>query len=478
MIRVVPTGDLGLDVLLGGGWRLVKRFEDLESATVVVRGGSGAGKTLVGIQVALELAKALGGDVVVGCVEILPTEYIAQLQSARPSYEGDRVAMLPQRAGSEASPRIYVGLLTELDPARPDLVDSLDKLDEVAIAAGAKPKVFVIDSLIEGYGIGSSAPRIDVDDVLRFAARYGYGLVLCEEVGNETPSPWVFAADTVLQLGVDSRDRGRWIEVRKHRFGPSATGRHDLELKGASGPEVFPAMDAWLPSWVPRVLLGHGWRLNPQRFQPAVFGWSSSPDLDGALFLINADAGGPAGPAAATLFRVRGGFAESNVSFVLWLDPLSHVPDHWKRGEQRGISVPVALGPVRAIRRMVEGFAAVCGGGRPANDRVLVGDLAQVLSLSDAEAWVDAVRRFATLVAVTGWAVPVIAYDSRSERRGVAREQLLAYADTVVALSPWDSSTGRVATQILHRGMWRVAHLTIPSTDVIVDAPPRVIERP
>ena len=40
MIRVVPTGDLGLDVLLGGGWRLVKHFEDRESATVVVRGGS------------------------------------------------------------------------------------------------------------------------------------------------------------------------------------------------------------------------------------------------------------------------------------------------------------------------------------------------------------------------------------------------------------------------------------------------------
>ena len=58
MIRGVPTGDLGLDVLLGGGWRLIKRFEDKESATVIVRGGSGAGKTLVGIQAAIALASA------------------------------------------------------------------------------------------------------------------------------------------------------------------------------------------------------------------------------------------------------------------------------------------------------------------------------------------------------------------------------------------------------------------------------------
>jgi len=28
MIRTVPTGDLGLDVLLGGGWRLVTRLPD------------------------------------------------------------------------------------------------------------------------------------------------------------------------------------------------------------------------------------------------------------------------------------------------------------------------------------------------------------------------------------------------------------------------------------------------------------------
>ena len=64
MIRTVPTGDLGLDVLLGGGWRLVERLPGLESATVLLRGGPGTGKTLLSVDVALALAGALNGDVV------------------------------------------------------------------------------------------------------------------------------------------------------------------------------------------------------------------------------------------------------------------------------------------------------------------------------------------------------------------------------------------------------------------------------
>jgi hypothetical protein len=84
-----------LDVLFGGGWRLVARLPGLASATVVVRGGSGAGKTLVGLQVAIELASALDGDIAVACVEILPTEYAAQIRSARSSLEASRVFVMP-----------------------------------------------------------------------------------------------------------------------------------------------------------------------------------------------------------------------------------------------------------------------------------------------------------------------------------------------------------------------------------------------
>ena len=68
MIRTVPTGDAGFDAILGGGWRLIERLPGRESATVVLRGGPGTGKTLLSVDVALALARALDGDVVVACV--------------------------------------------------------------------------------------------------------------------------------------------------------------------------------------------------------------------------------------------------------------------------------------------------------------------------------------------------------------------------------------------------------------------------
>ena len=66
---------------------------------MVLRGGPGTGKTLLSVDVALALAKALDGDVVVACVEILPSEYLAQLfLSARACiFEIAPVPMIPTR---------------------------------------------------------------------------------------------------------------------------------------------------------------------------------------------------------------------------------------------------------------------------------------------------------------------------------------------------------------------------------------------
>lgn len=241
MTRIVPTGDLGLDLLLGGGWRLVTRLPEQSSAMVLVRGGAGAGKTLVSLHAALALANALGGDVVVGCVEILPSEYVAQLRSARPDIEEGSIVVLPGSVTSQAGPRIFCGLLTDLDPGAPDLVASLESLGQDVARAGGKPACFIVDSLIEGYGIGTSAPRTSADAVMKFAAQGGYGLVLCEEAHGDALSPWVFAVDTVLDLGVEPRERGRWLEVRKHRFGPSVSGRHELELRGGYPRSYIPS---------------------------------------------------------------------------------------------------------------------------------------------------------------------------------------------------------------------------------------------
>jgi KaiC/GvpD/RAD55 family RecA-like ATPase len=48
-MRVLPTDIEGLDLVLGGGVSLIKRHESFlgESATIVVRGPPGSGKTVV-----------------------------------------------------------------------------------------------------------------------------------------------------------------------------------------------------------------------------------------------------------------------------------------------------------------------------------------------------------------------------------------------------------------------------------------------
>ena len=426
MIRVVPTGDLGLDVLLGGGWRLIKRFEDRESATVILRGGSGAGKTLMGIQVALELAKALGGDVAVGCVEILPTEYVAQLQSARPSLPQERVAMLPASPSSADGPRVFVGLL-DLAPDAPDLVTALESLDGAVKAAGGRPVAFIVDSLIEGYGLGASMPRIDVDDVLKFAARYGYALVLCEEVVKDEPSPWVFAADTVLQLGVESRERGRWIEVRKHRFGASATGRHELILATRQGPVVIPGVGAWMPqaNTVHRSL-----GLDTERTTglPSL-GWSVAPTLTGTLVLIAST--DPHLARLAARWFTRSG-RQSDRAFHLMLDSVSTGPARWD-GETLGATIPTSFGPDRALRWMVEQLASVVGpDGEPTIDRLLVGDLGSIFATPDPREWIGVLRTLAQLVAP--YSLPVVTYAMSSETAQDGLNQFSACAEIDVRL--------------------------------------------
>ena len=143
----IPSGDLGFDVLLGGGFNLVERVPKMRSATIVVRGGAGVGKTLVGLDIGYAVATALGRDLLVGAVEILPTEYAAQVESARPDL-ADRVRLLPAELDAPApvaAPSIYCGLLADLEPESLDLVRSIESLLADASAAGCRAGVLVVD---------------------------------------------------------------------------------------------------------------------------------------------------------------------------------------------------------------------------------------------------------------------------------------------------------------------------------------------
>ncbi len=68
------------DDILGGGVRLLRRVSgsDTESATILIRGGPGTGKSVLATEWAVQVAHSLKADVLYVCTEILPTEVIVQ----------------------------------------------------------------------------------------------------------------------------------------------------------------------------------------------------------------------------------------------------------------------------------------------------------------------------------------------------------------------------------------------------------------
>ncbi len=429
MIRIVPTGDIGFDVILGGGWRLIERIPQRESATVVLRGGPGTGKTLLSVDVALALAKALNGDVVVACVEILPSEYLAQIEAGRSELvannlgdvEEPTVMTLPQtQPVSEFKvPRVFCGLLPELNDTEPDLVAALESMQREVQALNGKPKVFVVDSLIAGYGLGPSSPRQNVDAVMKFAAREGLALILCEETANDTPSAWEFAADTVLALEHD-REGGRKIFVQKHRYGASATGVHQLEIRGESQPRVYPRPDAWLSGHsIKSTLGGYGWSFvhgpgsSPLRWIDGL-GPEAPVDHYGSFVVVS---GYNLEVARKLAFGLVPETAESECDILIDIDPLRFTSGEWlwPMHKVSGYDLPAAAGAKAAICGLVEylGRNLFPRNAATRPRRIIIGDLATLSAFTDQASWAEGIAAVAALVAKIGWGIPVIAYDSR-----------------------------------------------------------------
>jgi KaiC/GvpD/RAD55 family RecA-like ATPase len=258
--------DRGLDLVLGGGLRWVRRVGDHAGAVLLIRGPAGSGKTLVGFNAALAIAKATAQPIAYACVELFPTELEAQIRSQRP----DRTDVQVRYPGAEAKGPVADGDLVvearvlDLREGPDALGEELARLWDALVAIGHQPGVLVIDSLIDGYGIGSSVGREFADAVCRLAGHWGIALILLEECAPATTSPWVYAADTVLELGVLNEDVDasraapfeRRLTVLKHRYGPSDAGPHRFLLEPGRAVQVLPRPSAWLESWTARLSAG------------------------------------------------------------------------------------------------------------------------------------------------------------------------------------------------------------------------------
>jgi KaiC/GvpD/RAD55 family RecA-like ATPase len=252
LIRTVPSGSVGLDLVLGGGVRVLRRISGMptESATVLVRGGPGTGKSVLATDLALRLARAVGGDVLYVCIEVLPREVIAQ----RMGFDGFDPASAIDLAEPEArktsstEPMLVVGMteaenVSEEEGGGPDLGSMILDLVRISVDRGCNPRVVVVDSLSDGYKLGAGVPRPTVDGVCKLAIEQGWVLILVEETVDNRASPWSFAVDTVLSLEVTEAGR-REARVTKHRFGPCQPGPHRL-LVEREGVRVLPCFAAY-----------------------------------------------------------------------------------------------------------------------------------------------------------------------------------------------------------------------------------------
>lgn len=260
--RLVEVDVPGLNLLLGGGVPVLKRHRDSdESAVLLVRGPPGSGKTVLGTQLAGALARALVPgqmmDVAYGCVELLPVELAAQHGGLTRPDCGERVIIPEFPTDEKHTGRecwIYADLLA-LEPGKEQdgIEPAVERLLSLVERAGGKPRVVVIDSLSDGYDLGSRAPRVLADAISKLAVARGMVFILLEETVDGRPSHWSFAADVVMELGHPSEQgRAKTISITKNRFGRAEPGPHQASIVQGGRYTIRPEPSAHLSGfWRP-----------------------------------------------------------------------------------------------------------------------------------------------------------------------------------------------------------------------------------
>jgi len=141
---------------------------------------------------------------------------------------------------------------------------------------------------------------------------------------------------------------------------------------------------------------------------------------------------------------------ESQKDVVIDLDPVGLNSDGWSSKNVAVRSLPIVGGVNAAICELIEYLGGQLFGDNDSERprRVIIGDVGTVAAFSDPEMWAEGIGVIASLVAESGWGIPVIVYDSNSLTAtgpgGLAG--LRWRADLVVEANYSESGTGWFAT--------------------------------
>jgi len=422
----------GLDLALGGGIWAVRRFPDAHaSATLLLRGPPGSGKTAFGTQLAVALGLALKGDVAYGCVELLPVELEAQYTNLQPEKARAKVLSPPfqEDADGKAACHIFAGLLDLGVPGEEQarLGPAIDALLDEASRAKGRPRVLVIDSLSEGYGLGGAAPRHLADALSKLAAERGLILVLLEEAIDTRPSTWSFTADVVLELASGEEARAsdspapfeRRVTVTKNRFGPSDAGPHRFEFF-RSGLRLFPRPSAYFASWSKEIL-----KLNESQGEKAPQSWSVSaefrepewPDIRECVIAVH----GPEAHLVHNISRILGSETPEGKPYpgiTLFIDFLRQV-SRTREDEfnKQGMWVINAGNPYLSDYRLLAAVRENIESSRRDGlliEKVLIGDLRSLRSFWSSESLRRAIGVITTLFRQAR--IPVVLFETTETR--------------------------------------------------------------